>query len=75
VSVLVLEAGAPNLNDPEIRMVLNFNPSILTHAVYAVIPAVFGSQLGKPQYDWGFFSVSASYSIPPHSNFRARCPK
>jgi choline dehydrogenase-like flavoprotein len=34
VSVLVLEAGAPNLNDPEI-----------------LIPAVFGSQVGKPQYD------------------------
>ncbi|KAH9988154.1 alcohol oxidase [Russula vinacea] len=40
VSVLVLEAGAPNLNDPEI-----------------LIPAILGSQLGKPQYDWIFFSA------------------
>ncbi|KAH9990441.1 GMC oxidoreductase-domain-containing protein [Russula vinacea] len=40
VSVLVLEAGAPNLNDPEI-----------------LIPAILISQLGKPQYDWMFFSA------------------
>ncbi|KAF8486327.1 alcohol oxidase [Russula ochroleuca] len=40
VSVLVLEAGAPNLNDPEI-----------------LIPAILASQVGKPQYDWGFLSV------------------
>ena len=61
MSVLVLEAGAANLNDPEICMILSFNLSILTHAVHAVIPAIFGSQVGKPQYDWGFFSVSAPY--------------
>ena len=61
MSVLVLEAGAPNLNDPEICMILSFSLSILTHAVYhhlcTVIPAILGSQLGKPQYDWIFFSV------------------
>jgi hypothetical protein len=58
VSVLVLEAGAPNLNDPEIRMMLSFTLwMILAHAVYAVIPAILASQVGKPQYDWGFLSV------------------
>ena len=57
MSVLVLEAGAANLNDPQIRMILSFNLSILTHAVYAVIPAILGSQLRNPQYDWCFFSV------------------
>jgi len=40
VSVLVLEAGAANLNDPEI-----------------LIPFNYGSLIGKPKYDWNFFSV------------------
>ena len=68
MSVLVLEAGAANLNDPEICMMLCFNALALTHAVRAVIPFSYGSLIGKPQYDWGFLSVSAPYSISPSSN-------
>ncbi|KAH9980477.1 alcohol oxidase [Russula compacta] len=40
LSVLVLEAGAPNLNDPTI-----------------LIPAQYGRQFRKEQYDWDFFTV------------------
>jgi hypothetical protein len=76
VSVLVLEAGAANLNDPEIGVVLVFNLStgILTLALCAEIPAIYGSQLGKPQYDWSFLSVSAPYLIPPCSNLGQGAP-
>ena len=74
MSVLVLEAGAANLNDPEICMMLCFDLLTLTHTLRAVIPFNYGSLIGKPQYDWGFFSVSAPYSIVPSSNLWQGAP-
>jgi hypothetical protein len=50
-----------------------FHLSLLTLTVLE-IPAIYGSQLGKPQYDWGFFSVGAPCSIPPRSNLGKGAP-
>lgn len=62
VSVLVLEAGGPNLNDPEIGTMLCFISLTPTHTNCVVIPANYRNQLGKPQYDWNFSTVSAPFS-------------
>jgi hypothetical protein len=74
VSVLVLEAGAANLNDLDISMMYCSNLLTLTHVVCAVIPGRYGNQLGKPQYDWGFFSVSVLRLIPSRSNLGQGAP-
>lgn len=67
-SILVLEAGGHNLNDPEIGMMLCFHFITPTHwhTMYAAIPA-YGRNLGKPQYDWKFSTVGAPLSV--HSRF------
>jgi choline dehydrogenase-like flavoprotein len=63
VSVLVLEAGASNLNDPEIGIDILFNLSVSTHAMCAVYSANYGTHLRKPQYDWGFSTVREPFTI------------
>jgi len=63
VSVLVLEAGAANLNDPEISIDILFNLSLPTHAMCAVYSGTYGTNLHKPQYDWGFSTVREPFAI------------
>ena len=63
VSVVVLEAGAANLNDPAICMPPDrsayHNPRTDRHAVRG---ASYGQSLGDKQYDWVHTSVSVDDS-------------
>ncbi|KAJ7708735.1 GMC oxidoreductase [Mycena rosella] len=46
VSVLVIEAGPANLDDPDLRK---------------LTPAAFGTHFGKPQYDWAFQTIPQEF--------------
>lgn len=60
-SVLVLEAGGANINDPAIRAHLFLRRSIPYQSplLYAILvrPASYGSHFGQPQYDWSHKTV------------------
>jgi len=75
VSVLVLEAGAPNLNDPEIGIDMLFNLSVPTYATRAVYSANYKTHLRKPQYDWGFSTVRKPFTIFVPSLIQRKVPQ
>ena len=57
MSVLIIEAGSPNLNDPAI---CKYDYMFLPHYVeqcYIVTTARYGSQFGNTKYDWAFTTV------------------
>ena len=57
MSVLVIEAGSPNLNDPAICKHDFMFPPHYVERCYIVTTARYGSQFGNPKYDWGFTTV------------------
>jgi choline dehydrogenase-like flavoprotein len=73
VSVLVIEAGSPNLNDPAIcerdfLFLFHYIEPAMPHNL--VTTGRYGSQIGNPKYDWGFTTVGGSFlsllALMPH---------
>ena len=68
-SVLVLEAGAANLDDPNLSACLTLAPSLfvtaIAHAVYVrplALPATYGKVFKDPNYDWAFTTVPQKHA-------------
>ncbi len=70
VSVLVLEAGSANLNDPAIRKCGFIVLPILRYAC-TVTRTTVGSHFGNPQYDWGFITVDNLFQVRTYSGSNA----
>ena len=63
MSVLVIEAGSPNLNDPAIckRDFFCFLVHYVEQRCCIVTTARYASHFGNPKYDWGFTTVGGSF--------------